>query len=82
MFVEIGKIFRGIRIQALAFGVFRLLRMRLEIKVGPISDAHQLVPMPLFVFAFGEEAILNVHGAFGVVRQFFLWLFVKPEVAG
>src|SRR5882724_12914549 len=54
--------------------------MRLEIKVGAISNAHQFVPLPFIVFALREEAILNVDRAFCVMREFFLWLLVKPQV--
>src|SRR6266480_4765358 len=54
--------------------------MRLEIEVGAISNAHQFVPLPFIVFALREEAILNVDRAFCVMRELFLWLFVKPQV--
>src|SRR5438105_15291346 len=54
--------------------------MRLEIEVGAIRDAHQLVPMTFFLFTFGEEAILNIDGALGIVRQLFFRLFVQAQV--
>src|SRR5437764_15340880 len=54
--------------------------MRLEIKVGAISNAHQFVPLPFIVFALREKAILNVDRAFCVMREFCLWLLVEPQV--
>src|SRR2546428_5883737 len=54
--------------------------MRLEIKVGAIGNAHQFIPLTLFLFTFGEEAILNIDGALGIVRQLFWRLFVQPQV--
>src|SRR2546427_566847 len=54
--------------------------MRLEIEVGAIGDAHQLVPLPLFLFTLRKKAILNVDGAFRVMRQLFFGLFVEPQV--
>src|SRR6266404_2630685 len=54
--------------------------MRLEIEVGAIGNAHQLVPMTFFLFTLGEEAILNVDGALGIVRQLFFRLFVQAQV--
>src|SRR5882724_3018068 len=54
--------------------------MRLEIEVGAIGDAHQLVPLPLFVFTLRKKAILNIDRALGVMGQLFLWLLVKPQV--
>ena len=56
--------------------------MRTQIEVGAIGNAHQLVPLPLLLFALRKEAILNIHGALGVMRQLFLRLFVKAQVAG
>src|SRR5437868_4754552 len=54
--------------------------MSFEIEIGAIRDAHQLVPLPLLLFAFGKEPILNIDGALRVMREFFLRLFVKPKV--
>src|SRR5437660_1434126 len=54
--------------------------MRLEIEVGAIGNAHQLVPMTFFLFTFGEEAILNIDGALSIVRQLFFRLFVQAQV--
>src|SRR5882724_932976 len=56
--------------------------MRAQIKVGPVSDAHQLVPLALFLFTFGKKAIVNIDGALGIVRQLCFRLFVKPQVVG
>ncbi len=54
--------------------------MRLEIKVRAIGDAHQFVPLPFLFFAFGEEAVVNVHRALGVVRQFLFRLLVQTQI--
>src|SRR6266568_757700 len=54
--------------------------MRLQIEVGAIGNAHQFIPMTFFVFTFREEAILDIDGTLGIVRQLFFWLFVQPQV--
>src|SRR5256885_5751105 len=54
--------------------------MRSEIEVGAICDAHQLVPLPLFLFTLRKKAILNIDRALRVMRKFFLWLLVEPQV--
>src|SRR5437870_3725228 len=36
--------------------------------------------MPFLLLTFGEETILNVYSAFGVMRQLFPWLLVKAQV--
>src|SRR5437588_730132 len=54
--------------------------MSFEIEVRAIRDAHQLVPLTLILFTLWKETILNIDGALGIVRQFFLRLFVKPQV--
>src|SRR2546430_6603937 len=54
--------------------------MRLEIKVGAISNAHQFVPLAFIVFALREKAILNVDRAFCVMREFFLWLLEESQI--
>src|SRR5437762_12438665 len=54
--------------------------MRLEIEVGAIGNAHQFIPMTFYLFTFREEAILNIAGTLGIVRQLFWRLFVQPQV--
>ena len=56
--------------------------MRAQIEISAVGDAHQLVPLPLIVFAFREEAVLNINGPLGVVGQLFFWLLIEPQVVG
>ena len=80
LLVEVRKVFSRIRIQALAFCVFRFFRMRPQIEIGAIRDTHQFVPLALVFFTLREKAILNIHGALGVMSQLFFRLFVKTQV--
>src|SRR5437899_1257520 len=36
--------------------------------------------MLFLIITLRKKTILNIDRAFGIVRQFFLWLFVEPKV--
>src|SRR5262245_65720396 len=54
--------------------------MRAQIKVRPISNAPQLVPLLLLVLALGKESILNIDRAIRVMGQLLLRLFIESQV--
>ena len=54
--------------------------MRLQVEIRPVCDAFKLVPLPLFVFAVGEETILKVYAALRIMGQFLARLPVLSQV--
>src|SRR5882672_1657504 len=54
--------------------------MRPQIEIGAVGYSHQLVPLPLLLLALGEETILNVYRALGVVGQLLFWLFIQTQI--
>src|SRR5829696_6963242 len=80
--VEVGEVVRRVGVEAFALRVLRLLRVRHQVEVGAVGDAHQLVPLPLPVLALWEEAVVDVHGALGVVGELLLRLLVEAQVGG
>src|SRR5262249_18590378 len=78
--VEVSQVGNRIGIQPLAFGVYRLPRMSLQIKIGSIRDAFELVPLFLFLLSIREEPVLKVDASLRIMRQFVLPLFVLPQI--
>ena len=52
--------------------------MGLEIKIGAVGNTFKLTELT----ALETEAVLNVHGALGVVRKLLFGVFVEAQVIG